>query len=269
MKPPEFDLDAGTTEFYVDPVYYDHEFKNRSADVDWYVEQYLDTDGPVLELAVGSGRIALKAVRAGAEVWGIDLSQPMLARAAARRAKLPKARRAKLHLARADMRAFAFDRRFALVSCPFNAFMHLYTREDAERCLAAAKAALAPGGLFVLDVLMPDLDYFQRSPYKRFPGVAFKHPSLGTRYTYSEQSAWDPVSQINQMWFHYDKADPDAPGPDHYVVQLSHRYFFPRELEALLHYAGFEVLYALGDFDGAPLAADSDSMLLMCGHRKG
>ncbi len=264
----DFDLHAGTTEFYVDPVYYDHEFKNRRADVDWYVEQYLDTEGPVLELAVGSGRIALKAVRDGAEVYGLDLSQSMLEHARARAAKLPKARRDKLHLARADMRDFALGRTFGLVSCPFNAFMHLYTREDAERCLAAAKAALAPDGLFIIDVLMPDLDYFMRSPYKRFEGVTFKHPRYGTRYTYSEQSAWDPVRQINQMWFHYDRAE-EGEGPAHYVVQLSHRYYYPQELMALLHYAGFEVLYTLGDFEGGPLMADSDSMLLMCGHRAG
>lgn len=262
----DFDLNAGTTEFYGDPVYYEHEFKNRRADVDWYVEQYLETDGPVLELAVGSGRIALKAVREGATVYGLDLSATMLQHAAARRAKLPKARQPHLQLARVDMRDFAFERRFGLISCPFNAFMHLYTREDAARCLAATKAALAPDGLFVLDVLMPDLDYFQRSPYKRFEGVTFKHPRYGTRYTYSEQSAWDPVRQINQMWFHYDRAE-EGEGPNHYVVQLSHRYWYPQELQMLLHYAGFEVLYALGDFEGGPLEADSDSMLLLCGHR--
>ncbi|MCB9527016.1 MAG: class I SAM-dependent methyltransferase [Myxococcales bacterium] len=263
-----FDLEAGTTDFYVDPVYYDHEFAKRTGDVAFYVDQYKDTEGPVLELAVGSGRIALKAVREGAEVVGIDLAWPMLRRAAERRAKLPKARRDKLHLLRADMRDFRLGRRFGLVTCPFNAFMHMYTREDAERCLAAVKRALAPGGMFIVDVLMPDLEYFMRSPHKRFPGVRFKHPTLGAHYTYSEQSAWDGVSQINQMWFHYDKADPDAPGPEHFVIQLSHRYYFPREMEALLHHAGFEVLYTLGDFEGGALTNDSDSMVWMCGHRR-
>jgi SAM-dependent methyltransferase len=266
VKP--FDLAAGTTEFYEDAVYYEHEFKNRIGDVAWYCEHYVDTEGPVLELAVGSGRIALRAVRAGAEVVGIDLSWPMLRHAATRRAKLPRARRSKLHLARADMRNFAFGRRFALITCPFNAFMHLYTRQDAERCLASVKRALAPDGLFIVDVLMPDFEYFMRSPLKRFPGVRFKHPTLGTHYTYSEQSAYDPVAQINQMWFHYDKADAAAPGPEHFELQLSHRYYFPREMEALLHHAGFEVLYTLGDFDGGPLGPDSDSAVWMCGHRE-
>ncbi len=267
MKP--FDLDAGTTEFYEDAVYYDHEFKGRTGDVAWYVEQYVETDGPVLELAVGSGRIALRAVREGAEVVGIDLSWPMLRRAAERRAKLPKSKRNQLALARADMRAFAFDRTFNLVTCPFNAFMHLYTRDDAERCLAAVKRALAPDGLFILDVLMPDFEYFLRSPFKRYPGIAFRHPTYGSDYTYSEQSAYDPVRQLNQMWLHYDKVDPDAPGPAEYVAQLSHRYYFPQELAALLHHAGFEVLYTLGDFEGGELGPDSESMVLMCGHRKG
>lgn len=265
---PDFDLVAGTTEFYRDAVYYDHEFKNRTADVAFYVEHYRETDGPVLELAVGSGRIALKAVKAGAEVWGFDTSHTMLARALERRAKLSAAARKRLHLFRADMRTFALGRTFNLVTCPFNAFMHLYTREDAEACLEAVKAALAPDGLFIVDVLAPDHEYFLRSPYKRFPGVRFRHPTLGVDYTYSEQSAWDPLRQLNQMWFHYDKADPAAEGPEHFAMQLTHRYWFPQEMQAMLHYAGFEVLYVLGDFDGEPAAADSDSLVFMCGHRR-
>lgn len=264
MRP--FDLEAGTSDFYADPEYYDHEFRNRQSDVEWYVEQYLDSQGPVLELGVGSGRVAIKAVRAGAEVYGIDLSEEMLARCEARRQRLPKARRGALHVSRGDMRDFTFDRQFEVIGCPFNAFMHLYTREDAERCLASVKAHLAPGGLFAFDLLMPDMEYLTRSPYKRFPGVQLKHPRHGSAYVYSESSAYDPLRQLNQMWLYYDKVMPESPGPDHFEIQLSHRYFFPRELEALLAYNGFEVLAWIGDFDG-PLDADSESMLLMCSHR--
>lgn len=265
VRGEEFDLEAGTRDFYRDPVYYEFEFKSRRADVRWYVERYVAAEEPVLELGVGAGRIAVPAVRAGASVVGVDVSESMLARAEARRKRLPKAKRDHLELHAGDMRALDLGRRFGLVSCPFNAFMHLYTREDVERCLASVRAHLEPDGLFLFDVLMPDLEYLLRPPFKRYPGVRFKHPTYGIHYTYSEQSAWDPVSQICQMWFYYTRSEDEAPpeAPEELCIQLSHRYFWPQELDALLHYNGFERLMWFGDFEGGELRTDAESIVVM------
>ncbi len=261
----EFDLAGGTSEFYIDADYYDHEFKSRTADVQWYTQHYLETEGPALELAVGTGRVALRAVRKGAEIYGIDLSPTMLARARTRRDALPKSKRSKLHLIEGDMRTFSLDRKFELITCPFNAFQHLYTREDIEACLRCVREHLAPGGLFLFDVLLPDVEYLSRSPYKRFPGVEFRHPTHGTTYAYSEQTAYNPVTQVNQMWLHYDRVGPGA-GPETFCIQLSHRCFFPQELQALLAYKGFEVLALQGDFEDGRLRPDSESMVVMATH---
>ncbi|MEE2788137.1 MAG: class I SAM-dependent methyltransferase [Myxococcota bacterium] len=263
MKKHHFDLAAGTSDFYVDTTYYDHEFKARMADVCWYTHAYLQAQGPVLELAVGTGRIALKAVRQGAEVVGLDLSASMLERAAVHRNALPRTKQSKLHLARADMRAFELGRRFNLITCPFNAFMHLYTRGDVEACLQCVRRHLEPGGRFILDVLMADFDYLLRSPFKRIPGIKFLHPTYDVEYTYSEQTAYDPLTQLNQMEFHYDRCG-EGDGPPHICIQLSHRYFYPEELRALLHYNGFEIVEEFGDFEGAPLEAESDSFVVVC-----
>ena len=82
-------------------------------------------------------------------------------------------------------------------------------------------------------------------------------------YTYSEQTAYDPVTQLNQMEFHYDRCG-EGEGPEHICIQLSHRYFYPEELRALLHYNGFSILEEFGDFDGDPLEPESDSMVVIC-----
>jgi SAM-dependent methyltransferase len=259
-----FDLRAGNSEFYVDPTYYDYEFKNRTEDVEWYVHQYQSATSTVLELAIGSGRIALKAVALGVDVVGIDLAPAMLTQAKAHYEKLKKSKRGQLNMFRADMRSFQLDRKFDLITCPFNAFQHLYTRQDVEACLERVRAHLAPGGRFILDVLTPDLEYLIRSPYKTVPGVRFRHPTYRAYYTYSERSAYDPVTQLNQMWFHYEKCNAAGDGPPEVTIQLSHRYFYPEELGALLHYNGFEVLNRYGDFENEPLDADSDSMVLVC-----
>ncbi len=259
-----FDLHAGTTDFYADAVYYEHEFQHRAADARWYAQHYVETGSPVLELGVGGGRIAVRAVRQGATVVGLDLSETMLAYADERRLKLPKAKRERLTLVQGDMRDFDLGRTFALIGCPFNAFMHLYTADDALRTLAAVRRHLEPGGLFIFDVLMADLDHLSRPPFKRYPGIRFRHPTYGTHYTYSEQSGWDPVRQINQMWLWYTRDADASEGPTEYCIQLSHRYFFPQEMNLLLDVAGFEVVARFGDFDEGPLRADSESMVYLC-----
>lgn len=269
-SPKDLNLEAGTTELYVDTAYYDFEYESRTADVRWYVERYLAAEGPVLELGVGTGRIATRAVRRGATVVGLDMATTMLRRAMVRRQALPKKRRSSLQLVCGDMRRFAFNRRFALVSCPFNAFQHLYGREDVEACLESVRNALAPDGRFVLDVLMPDFEYLNRPAFKKYPGVKFKHPTFGQRYAYAEQSLYESTRQICQMRFYYDRVDAPADvsegdsGPESFHIDLSHRYFFPAELEALLHYNGFEMLHRFGDFQGDRLDSGAESQLLIC-----
>ena len=73
-----FDLEAGTEEFYQDTAYYDYEFRSRTEDVDFYKDRYLDCEGWALEIGVGTGRIALPAVKAGARVIGLDVHEGML-----------------------------------------------------------------------------------------------------------------------------------------------------------------------------------------------
>ena len=266
--PKDFDLEAGTTTLYVDSTYYDFEYGSRLVDAYWYVERYLEAEGPVLELGVGTGRIAVRAARKGATVVGLDRAWAMLVKAAGRKRTLPRGRVAHLQLVRGDMRQFALDARFAVISCPFNAFQHMYTRADAEACLTCVRAHLRPDGLFIFDILMPDLEYFRRPANERFPGARFRHPSYGTDYAFSEQSSFDPVSQICHMRFYYDRVDKATKGsdggPPSLCIQLSHRYFFPAELEALLHHNGFEVLERYGDFAGGPLQKGSENQVLIC-----
>ncbi len=267
----DFDLEAGSTSYYRDVVFYDDEYKDRREDVAFYVEQYLAQHSPVLELGVGSGRIAIKAVRQGATVEGVDLSETMLKAAEEKRLKLAKAKRDQLTLHHADMRDFHLQKTFSLITCPFNAFQHLYTRSDVEACLTCVKEHLNPDGTFIFDVLVPDLEYLTRSPYKTYVGVRFKHATYGVHYRYSERTQYDPIKQINQMWFLMDRdgdEDLNPSAPQHIECQLSHRCFFPAELEALLYYNGFEVFKREGDFNHDPLLSDSESQVLFCRMRK-
>jgi len=262
------DVDAGSYEHYVDAELYDYEYRRRRDDVRFYraqADEFLGDSGNVLEIACGSGRITTALLRAGHTVVGLDISQQMLSRAAARIAKLGRASRKRGMLLRADMRRFALGRKFPLIVMAFNSFEHLYTRTEVEVFLDNVRAHLEPGGRFIFDLQNPDLRWLCRSPHRRWAKTKFKHPTSKEPYIYTTNHDYDPISQIVVIRLYYQRcADIGMPGAPEQVVKLSQRKFFPAELEALLSANGFRVDTRYGDFEGDPLQADSENQVLVC-----
>jgi SAM-dependent methyltransferase len=124
---------------------YDEWAAGMTADIAFYVELAQEADGPVVELAVGNGRVAIPVARAtGRRVIGIDTSPAMLAQARERAAVA----RVELELHLADMRDLLLDEPAALVYCPFRALLHLPTWADRRRVFERVAASLRPGGRF-------------------------------------------------------------------------------------------------------------------------
>jgi len=258
-------LAAGTSEHYEDASLYDHEYKRRRDDVRWYqalAKKELKRGSDILELGCGSGRTLIPLARDGWRVTGVDNSATMLDRC---RERLARFRDVRVELVRADFRSLALGRRFPLVICPFNAFMHLYSRQDVERFLEVVRAHLQPGGLFAFDVMNPDLAWLSRDPNRRWARTRFRHPRTGKLTYYSTSLSYDAALQIAFMRIYYEPAG----GGRTRTIRLTHRQFFPLELEALLHYNGFSVEAHEGGFDGAPLVPESEEQVLRCRSRRG
>jgi SAM-dependent methyltransferase len=118
---------------------------DMTADVAFYVALAREADGPLVELAVGDGRVAIPVARAtDRPVLGVDTSPAMLARARARAAEAGVT----LDLRRGDMRDLALDEPAALIYCPYRALLHLPTWADRRRTFERVAAALRPGGRF-------------------------------------------------------------------------------------------------------------------------
>ena len=128
-----------------------------AGDVDFFVELAREHGGPVLELASGTGRVALALAAAGSTVTGLELSPAMLRRAQANRDGLAAEVRERATFVRGDMRSFDLGAAFALVIVPFRGFQGLMTPQDQRDCLESVRRHLAPGGLFVVDLFDPRL----------------------------------------------------------------------------------------------------------------
>jgi SAM-dependent methyltransferase len=262
-SPVDKELEAGSRAHYEDPAYYTKTYRKRSDDIAFYVglgDKYARRGakrGRVLEYGAGNGRIALPMARAGFSMVGLDLSRPMLDDFETLLAAEPEAVRRRVALRCADMRHARLGRRFDLVTCPFNAFLHLYERLDVERFLARVRDHLAPGGVFAFDISVPNPHELIRDPDRAYFCPRFRHPTTGEMVRYTERFDYD---QARQILFVTMEFIPEGRPKESWVAPLAHRQFYPQELEALLHYNGFSIVEAWGDYAGAKLDRYSEIM---------
>ncbi|HEX2345787.1 MAG TPA: class I SAM-dependent methyltransferase, partial [Gaiellaceae bacterium] len=163
--------------------FYDPWSRSVTEDVAFYVDNALASGGPVVELAVGTGRIGVPIAEAGIRVIGVDSSPAMLrvARAAAESAGVSEL----LDLRLGDLREPPVSERVPLAICPFRSLLHMDSEAEKLRALRAAGALLEPGGRFVFDVFAPSRDDIEETGgrwLEREPGIF-------------ERADWDEASR--------------------------------------------------------------------------
>ena len=132
---------------------YDEWSAHMTADVAFYVDLARAADGPLVELAVGNGRVAIPVAQAtGKTVIGIDLSQPMLEQARVNAA----AAGVHLDLRYGDVRELTLEAPAGLIYCPFRSLMHVPTWADRRRTFERVRASLRPDGRFAWNVFVFD-----------------------------------------------------------------------------------------------------------------
>jgi ubiquinone/menaquinone biosynthesis C-methylase UbiE len=243
-------------DIYFDGLHYDLQHTEFIDDIPYYVEQARKYGGPVLELACGTGRIAIPIAAEGIEVTGLDVSDTMLERAR------QKAGEQGIHAewVRADCRDFHLDRRFKLALFPFNSIAHLHQLEDIEACFACVREHLLPGGRFLIDIFNPRLDILIRDSSGRYPSGEYADPDGHGQVVITENNVYDRASQVNKIRWYYRTGDDDKEK----VAELNMRIYYPQELDALLSYNGFTVEDKFGDFSGSPFGSDSTTQVLVC-----
>lgn len=147
---------------------YDEWAAEMTADIPFYVGLALEADGPLVELAVGNGRVAIPVAQAtGRPVIGLDSSPAMLEQARERAA----AAGVELELHLADMRELRLDEPAALVYCPFRALLHLPAWADRRLVFERVAASLRPGGRFAWNAFA-----FDHRTATRLDGAHEVHP---------------------------------------------------------------------------------------------
>jgi SAM-dependent methyltransferase len=197
----------------------------------------LAAGGPALELAVGTGRIAVPLSRRGVSVHGIDLSPAMLDELRADPAA------SGIGVTLGDIATTSVDGRFTLVYLVANTIMNLTTQDEQVACFRNAAAHLEPGGKFVIDVVVPALRVLP-------PGENVRAFTMTPTHIGFDEYL-DFVDQIS--WSHHWWLGPD--GPAHFAAPF--RYVWPSELDLMARLAGMTLLRRWGDWRGTPFTEAS------------
>lgn len=220
-------------------------------DVPFYVDRARATDGPVLELACGTGRIHLPLLRAGVDADGIDVDETSLDRLrekAASEGLDPSVRVS-------DMTALDTDREYDLVICPFNALQHATTLADLRATLAGVHDALAPGGRFVFDVFVPRFDVI-RETYDEWQETDVEYD--GREYTVRSRST--VVDHAEQLFAVETEAV--APGGETVVNDRIELAMLPKRLlEVVVAESPFASASLAGGFDGEDIAETQNAQV--------
>ena len=213
---------------------YDPWSASVTEDVEFYVEEALAVAGPVVELACGTGRIAVPIASAGVRLIGVDASPAMLEVAR----EYAAAEGVELDLRLGDMREPPVAERVPLVLIPFRSLLHMTSEPDRLRALRAARELLLPGGRLVFDVFAPspeDVEDTHGRWLEREPGIF-------------ERAEWDQDERTLTLSVRR--------GDEASSMLLA--WLSPPEWRLLLDRAGFDVDAQWGWFDRRPSAGGED-----------
>jgi ubiquinone/menaquinone biosynthesis C-methylase UbiE len=218
--------------------------------------------GPVLEVACGTGRIALPLAQAGLNVVGIDSSEAMLAIARRKLATLPAAVQQRIILINQDMSALDLDQRFGLVFVPARSFQHLLTIEPQRKSLQAFRRHLQPAGRLVLHLFDPRLDLLTDAN-TTMPGLSGTHPETRRRYVGEVlRTTLDHQNQIRRELWRYSEIGADGEVLAEDTREMSLRWTYRWELYHLLELCGFAVEAEDSDFVGSAPAYGRELVLV-------
>ena len=252
-------IDYDPLEGYRDPQAYDVEDGGYVEDRPLTEQWARSMGGPLLDLACGTGRLALRMAALGYQVTGVDITPEMIARARQKAAQ----QAVSIDWVVADARTFHLQKQFPFIYMLENVFQFFLTREDQEAMLARVREHLHPEGCFLFETRNP-------SPHNL---LEVRHPEPrtytlpdGGQLVSTEEQHYDPMTQIQHYTRHLAFLYKTGQRKEK-TLHTALRYVFPQEMEALLFYNGLQIRTCYGNWQQDPLTAASPAMIYVCQRR--
>jgi SAM-dependent methyltransferase len=246
--------------------YYDEAYaaKPELIDVPFYVELAKKADGPVLEIACGTGRVLLQLARAGVKIHGVDNSTHMLEILKQRLSREPREVQERVSVEAGDMRNFRLQKKYPLVIIPFRPMQHMFSVTDQVEALKTAAFHLSENGRVVFDVFFPKFEYIPTGigqevlelewPMASDPGKIVRR--------YFRKESYDKINQNFTATFIFRIYDGDKVVREE-TEQLKMSYYTYPHLRALFLLAGLGPVEEYGAFNKIPLDNNTEDMIFV------
>ena len=257
LEPPDRDTSAALARLY------DLDLMDDPGDLDLWLALADRADGPILELAAGTGRLAVPLARAGHDVTAVDVDVAMLerGRAYAERTGLSEE---VLRFVEADLLTLQLPDagRYALTFIALNSLMLLGSRSAQRAAFRTMAAHLAPGGLAAVDVWLPDAEDLTRFDGRVILEWPRTDPDTGRVVTKAGSAQHDAASGTVALTAIYEEGRQGEP-PARWVRHDRLRLVSADELASFAEDAGLRVELLAGGYDLAPLGPGSERAILV------
>lgn len=251
-------IEYDTLEEFRDPQTYDIEVAGNEEELPLIEQWARSLGGPLLDLACGTGRTAIPLAAQGYQVTGVDVVPEMIAQAREKAA----AHAVSVEWVEADARTFHLRQQFPFMYMVGNAFQFFLTRADIEALLARVREHLPAEGCFLFETRNPSPQNLYETHH---PEPRTYTTRDGRQLVVTEEQQYDPMTQIQRYTSYYRWLHPDGQHVEKEKTNsVALRYVFPREIEALLYYNGFEIRTCYGSWQQEPLTATSREMIYVC-----
>jgi len=234
-------------------------------DIDFYIDYANKLNGKVLELGCGTGRITIPIAKAGLQIWGLDVSEPMLDVLQEKAKCESEITNRNLNISIGDMRNYEFDEKFKLIFIPFRTFQNLIKEEEQKDCLKCCHEHLTDDGLFIVNVfklLEGHLDESwvrpEQTDYETIENdIKIKRTHIRKRV--------DLENQVIYPTLIYYVTDKDGK-TEKYYEHLAMKYYYVDQLKELLQNNGFEVINEFGYYDKCSIE-EGGEIIFVCKKR--
>ena len=238
-------------DIYSNPELYDALHEDIKTDKNVITHYAKQCDGPVLEIASGTGRLAKYIIDLGLPYTGIDNSDAFVKSAVNNFAQGGE-------FILQDMRNFNLEKQYEFAFIGFNSFLHNLNDTDALSCLKSINKHLSSSGLFLLSIFQPDPLFLYQDEYLHEARSFFNYN--GKQCRMMEKNSYDDDTQINSLTW-YLEIDGILSKE---AYSFEQRMYYPHKMDILFDQANFKVLEKFGDWNMEPLQEESPLQIYVC-----
>ncbi|KAF0821077.1 MULTISPECIES: class I SAM-dependent methyltransferase [unclassified Cytobacillus] len=247
------------SEEYNDPLLYDQENGLFQGEIPYLLQWASQTDGPIIDLACGTGRATIPLAMKGHHLIGVDVHRGMLDLARKKSAELGL----QIDWVEQDCRRLSLSVKSKFMFSVGNSFQHFLTNEDQDAFLSSVNKHLESGGLFVFGTRFPNGEELLQPANEEY-WKTYNDPDNQNKVDVYTISRYDSISQVQHYTTIRKFYDQEGKQIDEKRTNIELRYVFPREMDRILSSNGLEIVNIYSDWKETPITCDSHEMVYVC-----